>query len=65
MILKIRTNFKNQINHITTIRINIGLNSYYKLLQSNIIFVVLKISYLNEKLLKIIIRVILGTIIFF
>ena len=30
MILKIRTNFKNQINQITTIRIVIGLNPYLK-----------------------------------
>ena len=30
MILKIRTNFKNQINQITTIRIDLGLNPYLK-----------------------------------
>ena len=30
MILKIRTNFKNQINQITTIRIDLRLNPYLK-----------------------------------
>ena len=30
MILKIRANLKNKINQITTIQIDLGLNSYLK-----------------------------------